>query len=123
MEARLDANTETTQGTSSAGSRDEYHQHYNTRGYPENRDSRQLARRNRHAQNDILTTIGVCVSVDEEGQAQSNLPPGAKTPAERKQASVIIEEHWYGSMIGSISEMSAEAASLWILFLSKRMQV
>ena len=45
-----------------------YIQHYDVRGHPENSSSRSAARRSRHAQNDVLATVGVCVNVDKNGK-------------------------------------------------------
>ncbi|MCJ1253134.1 hypothetical protein MMC24_000941 [Lignoscripta atroalba] len=46
----------------------DYVQHYDVRGHPENTESRDVARRSRRAQNDVLSTIGVCVNVDRNGR-------------------------------------------------------
>jgi hypothetical protein len=114
--------TGTNQISSSPSSSSQYTQRYNSRGYPDNRESRRLSRRSRHAQNDILTTIGVCVSVEEQdgGTSECRAP---KTSAERDEARVVIEEHWYGSLLGSVTEISGEASTLWIKYLRRRIQV
>ena len=42
-----------------------YVQRYDRRGYPENRQSKELSRRLRRAQNDILASVGICVDVKD----------------------------------------------------------
>ncbi|MCJ1435956.1 hypothetical protein MMC27_005332 [Xylographa pallens] len=92
---------------------EEYVQHYDTRGHPENRSSRSLARRARRAQNDILTTVGVCVFVDKNGR---RIPPPSEDPKniqlERDEILSVISESEFGFWLG------AAEGSLWPLLLN-----
>ncbi|MCJ1405645.1 hypothetical protein MMC11_008874, partial [Xylographa trunciseda] len=91
----------------------EYVQHYDTRGHPENRSSRSLARRSRRAQNDILTTVGVCVTVDKNGR---RVPPASVSleseQLERKRILSVISESEFGFWLG------AAEGSLWPLLMN-----
>ena len=92
---------------------EEYVQHYDSRGHPENRTSRSLARRSRRAQNDILTTVGVCVTVDKNGRMiRSTSVSHAKEQSERKQILSVISESEFGFWLG------AAEGSLWTLLIN-----
>ncbi|MCJ1396024.1 hypothetical protein MMC18_008911 [Xylographa bjoerkii] len=92
---------------------EDYVQHYDTRGHPENPSSRSLARRSRRAQNDILTTVGVCVTVDKNGR---RIPPTSisleNQQLERKQILSVISESEFGFWLG------AAEGSLWPLLMN-----
>ena len=100
-------------GRTNLTSPEEYVQHYDTRGHPENRSSRSLARRARRAQNDILTTVGVCVFVDKNGR---RIPVPSEDPKnkqlERNEILSVISESEFGFWLG------AAEGSLWPLLLN-----
>ncbi|MCJ1287182.1 hypothetical protein MMC26_006530 [Xylographa opegraphella] len=100
-------------GRTNLTSPEEYVQHYDTRGHPENRLSRSLARRARRAQNDILTTVGVCVFVDKNGR---RIPLPSEDPKNnqirKNEILSVISESEFGFWLG------AAEGSLWPLLMN-----
>ena len=90
------------------GAEGEYVQSYDLRGHPENQTSRANARRLRRAQNDILATIGVCVSVDKDGKlVPSSSIDSDKEERETKKLASIVSENEFGFWLSA-----AQAAAL-----------
>ena len=79
-----------------------YVQQYDYRGHPENQASRAAARRSRRAQNDVLSTVGVCVGVDANGQPTKLPPDGPKTQrAEKEEIESVMRENEIGLFIAA----------------------
>ena len=79
-----------------------YAQQYDYRGYPENQASRAAARRSRRAQNDVLSTVGVCVGVDADGQPTKLSPEGPKAQrAEKQEIESVMRENEIGLFIAA----------------------
>ena len=98
-------------------------QRYDARGHPENNESRRLARRSRYAQNDILATIGVCVSIED--QADQKGTPGGSAPlskADHEQARINIEEHTIGFWFEGYTELAYEILTKWVVYVRRRTQ-
>jgi hypothetical protein len=102
----------------------QYVQQYNIRGHPENLSSRSLARRSRRAQNNILSTVGVCVSVDQNGKI---LPvtskDAAKRAADAQRISAVMKENEVGLWIGFADDVITLFSTTFVLNLRARIQV
>ena len=79
-----------------------YVQQYDYRGHPENQASRASARRSRRAQNDVLSTVGVCVGVDADGKPTkiSSEGPKAQT-ADKEKIESVMKENEIGLFIAA----------------------
>ncbi|MCJ1251174.1 hypothetical protein MMC30_008405 [Trapelia coarctata] len=100
--------SEAPRGQPGVAEEGEYVQSYDLRGHPENQTSRANARRLRRAQNDILTTIGVCVSVDKDGKlVPSSSMDSDKEEREKNKLASIISENEFGFWLSA-----AQAAAL-----------
>lgn len=112
---------------------EEYLQQYDIRGHPENPSSRSAARRSRWAQNDILATIGVCVSVNTNGMCVSidtngKLVPtsainSSKESAESQKVDKIVMENEFGFWLGCIDVGALELSTHFLASLRQRFQV
>lgn len=112
------------QQETTAGKSDEYVQCYDTRGHPENRGSRSHARRSRRAQNDILTTVGVCVSVDKNGQLVPASSVGAvKEQLEMKGVLSVVTENEFGFWLGAAEVAFTALSASCITGLRLRLEV
>ena len=94
-------------------------QRFDERGCPINLESRTEARRLRRAQNEVLSTVGLCVSRDEDARKIIHDRQGA----DREKVAAVIEENELG-----LELMTANLAymflSLWWTFASRgRLQV
>jgi hypothetical protein len=98
----------------------EYTQQYDTRGHPENRESRQLARRARRAQNDVLSTIGVCASVDENGKLVNMQAEKTLSPADMQQTMLNIHENLAGFRVSMIEDVLHGLFTIWCSNIRKR---
>ncbi|MCJ1471836.1 hypothetical protein MMC13_000477 [Lambiella insularis] len=102
MDASQPDNTDSTQQETIVDRSDDYVQHYDTRGHPENRASRSQARQSRRAQNNILETVGVCVSVDKHGRlVPASSISMAKEQSEMNGIRSLINENENGFWLGS----------------------
>ena len=99
-----------------------YQQQYDRKGYPENPISRALNRQSRRAINDILTTVGVCVGVDADGQIRPVHDGSPATPDNSKVTS-IIRENETGMLIGFAEAALDDLAGMWTIGLRYRLQV
>lgn len=101
-----------------------YNQTYNSRGHPENLASRSLASRSRRAQNDVLSTIGVCAYVDENGKlVSSNGRNGPMSAAEKEATLANIVENEVGFWIGAAGDIVSLVLTRFIVNLRMRLQV
>jgi hypothetical protein len=85
-----------------------YVQRYNDRGYPINRASRVLARRLRHAQNDVLATVGVCVGKDEDHMATVH----RRSRSNPEVVGLIVSENEVGLGVAA-ADLSLMFICLW----------
>ncbi len=107
-----------------SSSTESYVQQYNIRGHAENPVSRQAARRLRRAQNDVLSTIGVCVSIDENGEIKSNLnPANPRARAEKKITQATASENESGYHATTYDEILYKLATGWTYNLRRRLMV
>lgn len=99
-------------------------QSYDLRGHPENRTSRANARRLRRAQNDILTTIGVCVSVDKDGKlVPSSSIDSDKQERELKKLASIISENEFGFWLSAAQAAVLLLTSSCAMCIRQRLEV
>lgn len=100
-----------------------YQQQYDRKGYPENPTSRALSRQSRRAINDILTTVGVCVGVDADGQVRPVHDNGSLAALDKSKVTGIIRENEIGVLIGLAEALLDDLASMWAIGLRFRLQV
>ena len=93
-----------------------YVQKYDKKGYPRNPTSKALKRRWRHAVNDVLATVGVCV-------AKGQQPMVSHPPRDESRMVVVISENEYGITIGAIDALVGVAAIYWTKALRERLEV
>lgn len=98
-----------------------YVQQYDSRGHPENRRSKAAARRFRKAQNDVLTTIGVCVVVDSQGRISQKKSRQPDVVA--KQIAAIEKENRFGLGLAMADDIVFHVSSLFLENLRTRLQV
>ena len=99
-----------------------YRQQYDRKGYPENPASRALARQSRRAINDILTTVGVCVGVDAEGELRP-IPDGSTSVLDKVKIAGVIRENEIGMLVGFMESTLDVLAGVYTLGLRCRIQV
>ena len=99
-----------------------YQQQYDRKGYPENAASRALARQSRRAINDILTTVGVCVGVDADGEIRP-IPDGSTSALDKVKIAGVIRENEIGMLVGFIESTLDVLAGVYTLGLRCRIQV
>lgn len=100
-----------------------YIQRYDYRGHPENQASRAAARRSRRAQNDVLSTVGVCVGVDANGQPKIS-PEGPKAQrAEKEEVKSVMRENEIGLFIAAADNGLFHLAINFAYGLRNRLQV
>ena len=93
-----------------------YEQQYDKKGYPENLSSGALKRRWRHAVNDLLSTVGVCVAKGRETLPSSGAYESAWT------LDVRLENN-YGILISAADALLRFGTEYWPLALRQRLQV
>lgn len=101
-----------------------FRQRYNQRGYPINPDSRALSRTSRRAQNDVLSTVGICVGVHEDGRPAA--APFTIAKASNFEAAKIDEvrnENEIGLIMSAASQGAFFFSIWWIAGLRNRIQV
>lgn len=97
-------------------------QQYDRQGHPENFVSRELVRQSRRAQNDVLTTVGVCVRVDKE--TKRVVTHGNDDDADLRPAvGAIMKENEYGLFLSTSDWALFSITNLYLLGLRQRMQV
>ena len=79
--------------------------------------SRELARQSRRAQNDVLSTVRVCVRVDKNGQ-----PVLLQPHLVRPTVSEIRKENDWGRLLGAIDREFFWLTTLCLVGLRQRMQ-
>jgi hypothetical protein len=100
---------------------DDYVQSYDHRGHAENRASRLLLRRSRIARNDVLATVGVCVSTDIDGRVN---PTSAVSQArEEEKLQSVISENEVGLWISAGDAIVTVMATNFVTALRQRIQV
>ena len=99
-----------------------YRQQYDRKGYPENPASRALARQSRRAINDILTTVGVCVGVDADGDLRP-IPDDSTSVLDKVKIAGVIRENEIGMLVGFIESTLDVLAGVYTLGLRCRIQV
>ena len=100
-----------------------YQQQYDRKGYPENPTSRALSRQSRRAINDILTTVGVCVGVDADGQVRPVHDDVSLAALDKSKVTGIIKENEIGVLIGLAEALLDDLVSMWAIGLRFRLQV
>lgn len=111
-------------GASLPDSSNGFRQRYNPRGYPINPESRALARTSRRAQNDVLSTVGICVGVHEDGRpadAPSTLAKAAKHDTARIES--VRKENEIGLLLSAASNGIFFLGIWWIGGVRNRLQV
>ncbi len=99
-----------------------YQQQYDRKGYPENSASRALNRQSRRAINDILTTVGVCVGVDADGQVRP-VHDGSIAALDKSKVIGIIRENEIGMLVGLMEAAIDDLTGMCITGLRYRLQV
>lgn len=99
-----------------------YQQQYDRKGYPENSASKALIRQSRRAINDILTTVGVCVGVDANGQIRP-VHDGSIAALDKSKVTGIIRENEIGMLVGSTEAALDDLAGMCTTGLRCRLQV
>lgn len=94
-----------------------YIQQYDSQGHAQNARSRALARQSRRGQNDVLSTVRVCVHVDENGQ-----PVTATPHLVRPTASEVRQENNCGVFVGAIDRDFFWLTALALVGLRQRLQ-
>ena len=92
-------------------------QEYDGQGYKTNSHSKDLARQSRRAQNDILSTVNVCVRVDKNG-----LPVIASTKMDRPRVNEIRKENSCGLLLGTADWCFFCLTNLCLVALRHRLQ-
>ena len=101
-----------------------YVQQYDSNGYPVNPSSRSFARRSRRAQNDVLSTVGVCVGIDETGQPIPAMSQNSMTLSmERTKVKTVIRENEIGLFLAAADLGLLYVANNSIFALRNRLQV
>ncbi|CAD6590079.1 MAG: hypothetical protein ASARMPREDX12_004181 [Alectoria sarmentosa] len=98
-----------------------YQQQYDRKGYPENSASRALTRQSRRAINDVLTTVGVCVGVDADGQIRP-VYDGSIVALDKSKVTGIIRENEIGLLIGFTEAALDDLARMSTTGLRYRLQ-
>ena len=94
-----------------------YVQEYDSQGYKTNSRSKELARQSRRAQNDILSTVNVCVRVDKNG-----LPVIAGEKIDRLRVNEIRKENSCGLLLGTADWCFFCLTNLCLVGLRHRLQ-
>jgi len=89
-------------------------QQYDSRGHPVNPESKNLGRELRKAKNDILSTMGIVVSGDDNNATSSN---------EQQRISQITAENDFGLVITTTDQLLIFFGSWWTSSLVGRIQV
>ena len=83
-----------------------YVQQFDDKGHPINLASRFETREARRAQNDVLSTVGVCEGVDESGNLVSGIRiPKASRSAESSKIKLIRQENEVGLFLSVASSV------------------
>lgn len=99
-------------------------QRYNRRGYPINPESRGIARTSRRAQNDVLSTVGFCVGIHEDGSpVDTSLTLAKASKHEKERIEFVRKENEAGLLLGAASHGLMFFSVWWILSLRLRLQV
>ena len=114
--------TEPATNTSRQVDSGSYQQEYDRKGYPENSTSRALIRQSRRAINDVLTTVGVCVGVDADGQVRP-VYDGSIVTLDKSKVTGIIRENEIGLLIGFTEAALDDLARMSTTGLRYRLQV
>ena len=94
----------------------DYQQQYDAKGYPENPSSEAAKRRWRHAVNDVLATVGICIS--KEGK------PIQATDVQDSQLVYEVQVvNEYGFRVGGADAFLRLGSEYWIAPLRQRIQV
>lgn len=113
-------------GTNQAahGTPREFRQRYNRRGYPINPESRAFGRTSRRAQNDVLSTVGICVGTLEDGRpVDAALALSIISKEDKDRIELIRKENETGLILSAATE-GLLFLSIWcISSLRKRIQV
>lgn len=99
-----------------------YRQQYDRKGYPENPASRFLSRQSRRAINDVLTTVGVCVGVDADGQIRP-VHDGSIAALDKSKVAGVIRENEIGMLVGFVEAALDDLAGMCTIGLRYRLQV
>lgn len=92
---------------------DGYLQEYDTRGHPVNPNSKSLSKQLRKAKNDILSTMGIVVSGEDE----------AGSLREQQTSKLITDENDYGLAMTTLDQVVMFVCPWWITALAARIQV
>ncbi|KAF6227240.1 hypothetical protein HO133_008682 [Letharia lupina] len=98
-----------------------YQQQYDRKGYPENLASRALSRQSRRAINDVLTTVGVCVGVDADGQIRP-VHDGSIVALDKSKVTGVIRENEIGMLVGFTEAAVDNLAGMCTTGLRYRLQ-
>ena len=82
-----------------------------------------MNRQSRRAINDILTTVGVCVGVDADGQIRPVHDDGSLAALDKSKVTAVIRENEIGVLIGLAEALLDDLASMWAIGLRFRLQV
>ena len=107
-----------------AGNSSGYVQQYDIRGHPANPGSRANARQARRAQNDVLATVGVCISTDKCGRlAPASSTSLANDSAESQKIRQIIRENEFGHWLSMSDDIAFYLLNSWLNCIWGRLQV
>lgn len=94
----------------------DYQQKYDEKGYPENATSKTLRKSWRHAVNDVLATLGVCVAKGQDAMPSSSTCDSSRILAVRL-------ENTYGVYISAADTFSRFVSEHWSMALRQRLEV
>ncbi|KAI9871875.1 MAG: hypothetical protein M1830_002347 [Pleopsidium flavum] len=98
-------------------------QRYNRRGYPINPESRAFARTSRRAQNDVLSTVGICVGVHEDGRpADAPFTLGRASKRDAARIESVRKENEIGLLMSAASHGIFFLSHWWIVGVNNRIQ-
>lgn len=98
-------------------------QEYDRQGHPENSVSRDRVRQSRRAQNDVLTTVGVCVRVDKGVKSLVTHGNDGDDDNLRPAISAIMKENEHGLFLSTTDWFLFSMSNMCLLGLRQRMQV
>ena len=101
-----------------------YIQQYDDRGHPENLESRSARRKALRAQNDVLATVGVCVSVDKDGKLVPSSRVGVTSEnMESERLRNIALENESGFWLAAANHMLLPVTAICLEGLRMRLEV
>lgn len=100
-----------------------YQQQYDSRGYPENLESKALSSQYRRAHNDIAEMVGNYAGVQAEGQSiKSQLDIQRKFTLDKSALEAVVRENEVGLLVGSADISLLYLCNMCTIGLKHRLQ-